>query len=131
MHLSAWLTAHLLFNILDEVDFFRKRDKVVQFLDLGACDINGNLKDAFLTSTLRNSIDMQYTGADLSTCPNVNLVIPSNDWVFRDNSFDVVLSFSMMEHDDFFWESFRSMSRSVSFGGLLIINVPSSEKMHR
>jgi SAM-dependent methyltransferase len=48
---------------------------------------------------------------------------------FKANSFDVVLSNSMLEHDPFFWKSLKQIRRVARPGALIVIGVPSYEKM--
>lgn len=49
---------------------------------------------------------------------------------FADNSIDVLLSTSCLEHDPCFWLTFREMVRVMKIGGLMYINVPGSGPYH-
>lgn len=44
--------------------------------------------------------------------------------MFDDDSFDLVMSNAMLEHDPFFWLSLAEMRRVLKPGGLLIVGVP-------
>jgi SAM-dependent methyltransferase len=48
----------------------------------------------------------------------------ANDMPFEDESFDLVMTISTLEHDKFFWRSLAEMKRVLQPGGLLIIGVP-------
>jgi ubiquinone/menaquinone biosynthesis C-methylase UbiE len=48
----------------------------------------------------------------------------ANDMPFEDESFDLVMTISTLEHDKFFWRSLAEMKRVLRPGGLLIIGVP-------
>jgi SAM-dependent methyltransferase len=48
----------------------------------------------------------------------------ANDMPFEDDSFDLVMTISTLEHDKHFWLSLAEMKRVLEPGGLLIIAVP-------
>jgi SAM-dependent methyltransferase len=48
----------------------------------------------------------------------------ANDMPFEDESFDLVMSLSTLEHDKRFWLSLAEMKRVLRPGGLLVIGVP-------
>ena len=45
---------------------------------------------------------------------------------FKDNSIDIVVSISVFEHVEFFWETYLEMLRILKPNGLLFINAPSN-----
>ena len=49
---------------------------------------------------------------------------------FDDNSIDVVVSTSCLEHDPLFWVTFNEMVRVLALDGLIYLNVPSSGPYH-
>jgi len=61
--------------------------------------------------------------------PNVDIVYES-EWPLGNETFDVVVSSSCFEHDDFFWETFLLLARALKPGGLLHIAVPSAGFYH-
>lgn len=85
----------------------------VKVLDVGSRDINGNNRWPFAKS--------QYTGVDVSEGPNVDVVAKAHEMAFDSDSFDVVISTEMLEHDPFWWASCRRMLDVLKPGGLLII----------
>jgi SAM-dependent methyltransferase len=91
-------------------------------LDVGSLDVNGTLKPIF------NGWD--YTGMDRAAGKNVDVII-EREFPFEDQSFDVVVSSSALEHDPIFWVTFKEMVRVSKSGGFIYINVPSATKVHR
>ncbi|CAN5566146.1 hypothetical protein BH10ACT10_BH10ACT10_19270 [soil metagenome] len=59
-----------------------------------------------------------------------HVVGSSNDMnMFKDNSFDLVMSCAVHEHDMKFWLSIQEMHRVLRPGGLLVICVPGFDKL--
>jgi SAM-dependent methyltransferase len=48
----------------------------------------------------------------------------ANDMPFEDESFDLVMTISTLEHDKSFWLSLAEMKRVLRPGGMLVIGVP-------
>ncbi len=83
-----------------------------EVLDCGSLDINGNNRYLF--------IKCQYTGIDLSSGPNVDIITPVH--LFKpEHCYDVVISTEMLEHDFHYHESLSNMVVLVRSGGLLLI----------
>ncbi|MDJ0823056.1 MAG: methyltransferase domain-containing protein [Paracoccaceae bacterium] len=73
-----------------------------------------------------------YTGCDLDAGPNVDLVLQDPfDFPIADDSYDVVISGQMLEHNTMFWLSFIEMSRVLRMGGVMIHVAPSRGFEHR
>lgn len=87
-------------------------------LDVGSADITGNIRP-YLTS-------VEYVGVDMRPDTNVDVVLNAHDLVshFGKDSFDVVMSFDMLEHDDRFWESVSQMREVLKPGGWFLLGVP-------
>lgn len=51
-----------------------------------------------------------YTGIDLAEGPNVDIVFTEWPFLSGETRFDIVMSCSCFEHDDFFWEVFAHNS---------------------
>lgn len=91
-------------------------------LDVGSYDVNGTLKPIFKNH--------RYIGIDMSEGPNVDIICSNESIPFGDNFFDVIVSSSCFEHDNFFWLSFLEMCRLVKPEGLIYINAPSNGPYH-
>lgn len=98
----------------------------VRVLDIGGADVNGSYADLFRYPGVR------YIGADLSAGPGVDLVL---DDPYRlplpDGSVDFVVSGQMLEHCEYFWQSFAEMIRVLKADGFLFMIVPSAGPIHR
>ena len=118
MHLSALAAGKAFFQCYPHLAGAR-------VLDISALAINGSLR-AFVPSTC------SYIGADRNPGPGVDVVVSDNTHMpFDTASFDIVLSSSSMEHDQFFWLSFLEVLRVLKDGGMLYLNVPSNGFYHR
>jgi SAM-dependent methyltransferase len=84
-------------------------------LDVGAFDVNGNIRDLF----------PDYTGLDMRPGPNVDVVAPGNALPFPDDAFDVVTCLETLEHDRDPFGTVREMRRVLKPGGALVLTVPS------
>ncbi len=94
------------------------------FLEIGSYNVNGGLKECIVNSE-------SYTGLDQSEGPGVDVVCKAGDpFPFKDNTFGVVYSSSVFEHDPAFWITFKEMVRVLKPGGLLYICAPSTGHYH-
>lgn len=98
----------------------------VRVLDIGGADVNGSYADLFRYPGVR------YIGADLLAGPGVDLVL---DDPYRlplpDGSVDFVVSGQMLEHCEYFWQSFAEMVRVLKPDGFLFMIAPSAGPIHR
>lgn len=86
-------------------------------LDVGAFDVNGNLRGLFPIGERFPS----YIGVDMREGPNVDHVAKADAMPFTDGQFGFVISAEMLEHDDRFWLSLREFFRVLKPGGHLIV----------
>lgn len=86
----------------------------VHVLDVGSLDVNGNNRYLFDKST--------YIGVDIKEGKNVDIVCPCHKLDFKDESFDVIISTEMLEHDPYWYESLRKMSKMLKPDGLLLLS---------
>jgi len=98
----------------------------VSVLDIGSYDVNGTYKPLFGRS------GWQYTGADISAGPNIDVVIDEDyEWkMFQDGQFDVVISGQAMEHMECPWLAAKAMYRVCKVGGLCIVTAPAIWPFH-
>jgi len=99
----------------------------VTVLDVGSHDINGGYR------TLFQDPRFIYKGLDIESGPNVDIVVktPYHWSMLEDESFDVVISGQAFEHIEFFWLTFKEMSRILKPGGLVCLIAPRGFGRHR
>jgi len=91
------------------------KNKIV--LDIGSLDINGNNRFLF-----ENSI---YTGLDVDKGLNVDIVCPGHLYNALDNSFDVIISTEVFEHDMFYDKTIKNIIRMLKNGGMFLFTCAS------
>jgi SAM-dependent methyltransferase len=94
--------------------------------DIGAYDVNGNLRGLFQRP------EWGYVGCDMAAGPNVDLVLPSShDWPnLASASFDAVVSVSTLEHTLRPWLVVKEIARIVKPGGLVCLTAPYAWQFH-
>lgn len=81
-------------------------------VELGSRNINGGVRGLFTGG---------FVGVDMVPGPGVDMVARCDDLPLADESFDVVVSTEMLEHDPFFWLSLAEMTRVLAPGGHLLL----------
>lgn len=92
-----------------KVELYGLADK--ETLDVGSRDYNGTVKSLF----------SNYIGLDMEDGANVDIVARADEIPFPAESFDVVVTTEMLEHDPYFWHSMPEMARVLRPGGYLIL----------
>lgn len=113
------------FSAMDNCqEFIEKYDiNNCSVLDVGSMNVNGTVKGLF------TDVGCKYTGLDIEAGDNVDVVMALGDkFPFKDNSFDVIVSTSCLEHDPAFWLTVAEMMRVSS--GYIYLNAPSAQKYH-
>lgn len=111
-------------NCIRFFDVYGKHKDGGKVIDIGSQNVNGTLKDAMPKR-------FDYTGVDFQAADNVDVVLTDPYCLpFEDESVDVVLSSSCLEHSEFFWLSFQEMVRVTKPDGLIYINVPTAGDYH-
>jgi len=90
--------------------FFRGQ----RVLEVGSLDINGSIRSAFTAC--------DYTGADLSLGPGVDMACPGQMLTFPSRHFDVSLSCECFEHNPYWVETWSNMLRMTRPGGLVLMS---------
>ena len=110
-------------------EFFKQtyltKFKNPKIVDVGSIDINGSIRDQI-------DFESSYIGVDLVKGKNVDRVMEDPYKLPFDNeSIDIVVSISVFEHVEFFWETYTEMMRILKPNGLLFINAPANGHFHR
>lgn len=82
-------------------------------LEIGALDVNGNVRGPFE--------DCTFTGIDWAPGKNVDLVVPAKETTFASETFDTLLSFNHLEHDPDWTDSLGHNFDALKSGGLLLL----------
>lgn len=82
-------------------------------LEIGSLDINGSIRSQF--------IDCTYTGIDVAPGSGVDVVCQGQDYNAPDDSYDVVISCEVMEHNPHWAETMKNMVRVCKPGGLVVM----------
>lgn len=117
MHKSALDTARLFFElyapaggVIAEVGSLNVNDSIRQFAPEGS----------------------SYIGLDFAKGDGVDVVLSDPySLPLPEESVDVCVSSSCLEHSEFFWLSFLEMIRVLKPGGVLYLSVPSNGQFHR
>lgn len=118
MHESAFKSGKLFFDV------YGKYKDSGTVIDIGSQDVNGSLK-AICPERFK------YIGVDFCEAQNVDVIL--NDpykLPFADQSVDIVVSSSCLEHSEFFWLTWLEICRIAKPDALIYINVPSSGDHH-
>ncbi len=98
----------------------------VKVLDIGGVDLNGSYKPIF------SAPGFEYAVADISDAEGVDVVLKDPYYIpLATGSVDVVISGQMLEHCEFFWQSFTEMVRVLKPDGYFFLIAPSSGPEHR
>lgn len=82
-------------------------------LEIGSLDINGTIRSFFE--------GCRYVGIDVAPGPGVDVACQGQDYDAPAQSFDVVISCEVMEHNPYWRETFANMARLVRPDGLVLM----------
>ncbi len=103
--------------------------RIIRVLDVGSNIGPGTLG----FRSLFPSPDFEYVGLDIVEGYNVDLV-PKDPFRWEEienESFDLVMSSQMLEHNPYFWITVAEMARVAVEGGVVAITSPAAGSMHR
>lgn len=86
------------------------QNKIV--LDCGSLDINGNNRYLFE--------NCNYLGIDIGIGKNVDIVSTIHEFLYTDESFDVIISTECFEHDMYYKQSLLNIIRLLKSNGLFL-----------
>lgn len=93
--------------------------------EVGSLDVNGSFR-RFAPDGSR------YVGLDFAEGPGVDVLLTDPYKLpLDDQSVDVCVSTSCLEHSEFFWLTFLEMVRILKPNGLLYFSAPSNSQFHR
>ena len=90
-------------------------------LEVGSWDVTGSIRSNFS--------DCDYTGADITKGPGIDLVCPGQDIDASSGAFDTVISCECFEHNKFWLETFINMIRMLRPGGLCVVSSAAPGRM--
>lgn len=102
------------------IGFVRTLELNGHTLDIGSFDVNGNVRQWC----------KEYTGLDMRSGPNVDIVANSHSIPFPDEKFDNVVWLETIEHDSAFWLTLAESKRVLKPGGKLVITAPKTTVAH-
>ena len=85
-------------------------------VDIGSFDVNGCLKPLFA--------GVEYTGIDILSGPNVDIVTEPYSFPFMNNSIECIVSANCMEHVSMPWRWVIELDRILQVGGHAVIHTP-------
>ena len=122
MHPTALLNCQHFFEVYGKNFESKNTPRVIE---IGSQDVNGSLRSV-------TPSHFEYIGVDFVEAKGVDIVLTDPYALpFPDNSADIILSSSCLEHSEMFWLAFLEMMRVLKPSGLLYINVPSNGDFHR
>ncbi|MEF9992589.1 MAG: methyltransferase domain-containing protein [Romboutsia sp.] len=106
------------------------KDKVndkLKILDLGSQDVNGTYKPLF------NNSNWQYTGCDMCSGPNVDIVLKDvYNWKeIESNSIDVLVAGQVFEHAEYIWNTIMEITRVMKEDAVCCIIAPAVWVEHK
>lgn len=120
MHPSQFELLHHFINTLVPAD------NGVRVVDIGSYDVNGSMR-----SVVEGRGNL-YTGVDITSGPNVDVVIDSSTWdPLVDGSIDFAISGSCLEHVFAPWEWVALLYKKMRTGGVVIVHLPFIMREHR
>ncbi|MGF6371290.1 SAM-dependent methyltransferase [Paraburkholderia sp. RAU6.4a] len=97
----------------------------LKIVDIGSQDVNGSLRSVAPRGC-------EYIGLDFVGGKGVDIVLTDPySLPVPENSIDVIVCSSCMEHSEFFWLLFLEMQRLLKPEGIVYLNVPSNGNFHR
>lgn len=93
-------------------DVFPEYFEWTTVLEVGSLDINGTVRDFFTNCA--------YVGCDIGPGNGVDIVCGGQDLRFPPTNFDVAISAECFEHNPYWLETFRNMTRMTKLTGMVV-----------
>lgn len=118
MHDSAYRNAKLFFCT------YAEHKASARVIEIGSQDVNGTIR----TTAPQH---FEYVGVDYQVGKGVDVVLQDQYvFPFEDETFDILVSSSCLEHSAMFWLTWLEMLRVIKPNGLIYLNVPSAGQYH-
>lgn len=99
--------------VFEKFHNWRDERTSLTILEIGACNINGSVRD-FL-----RPFSLEYVGIDIQDGPNVDVVASGNEYC-HPGYFDVVVSCEVFEHTPLWIDIIRNAYANLKEGGIFI-----------
>lgn len=110
MHTTAYLTGKCFFEVYGY--------KEARVLEIGSQNVNGALRDHAVNPD-------NYVGVDFCDGKGVDIVLEdAYKYPFQDNTFDIIVTSSCLEHSELFWLTYLECLRVLKPSGIFYCNVP-------
>jgi 2-polyprenyl-3-methyl-5-hydroxy-6-metoxy-1,4-benzoquinol methylase len=106
------------------IDKYLDKSAKLTVLDIGSRDINGNFKSKFLNEY------WEYTGLDITSGPNVDIVSKGPYDFGLINQYDIVISGNCLEHVEAPWKWIKQVEKVTRPGGFVCIITPFAIGIH-
>jgi len=107
------------------VEKYLNKNKKMDILDVGSYDVNGTYKSLF------QNLNWNYSGLDIISGPNVDIVSLSSYEFGVEKQYDVVVSGNCLEHVEAPWKWIKEVENVTKDGGIVCIITPFSAGEHR
>lgn len=96
-----------------------------KIIEIGSRDVNGSFRELCPSK-------FKYIGVDFCAGKNVDIILKDSYHLpFKNESIDIIISSSCLEHSEMFWITFLEALRILKPNGLFYINAPSRGSYHR
>lgn len=128
-HLGGPIRNYLTYKFEKSLEFQPIYEKI---LDIGSLDINGTMREYYFLHPGHKKWKeyvgyKEYIGIDLIEGPSVDIVMDSNNMTLEENSFDLILTLSQLEHDNNPTETLKGAYKVLKPGGTLLVACPTEK----
>jgi SAM-dependent methyltransferase len=123
MHHTALQNSKLFFDTYSKAFELNNSQPIV--IEIGSQDVNGSIRQF-------SPPNFNYIGVDFVNGKGVDVLLSDPYKLpFENNSADIIVTSSCLEHSELFWVLYLEMMRVLKEDGILYINAPSNGEFHR